>query len=473
MVKDFSLQGTSMQFNEQFIKEALPNAMLLSAVFPDDVSFSIDSRTIKKGDIFVPLKGKNEDGHKFVKEALEKGADGVFINKGQKEVLESIDKNSFAKKMVLIVEDTLSAFMTLAKSWRAKFSYPVIGITGSVGKTSTKEILSNIVSLQKMANVTSYGNQNTLLGLALNIFKMREDHDLAIFEMGISRRNEMRKLAELILPTHAIITEVGHSHMQGLGSLEDIALEKCGIFDFFKKESVGVINGDQPILSNMSYPHPVVKFGTRMTNRVQARKIRVVNGNTHFILKIFKEKFEVTLPSPHSAYVYNALGAASIAYLLNIPADVIVQGIQKPFSISGRFNKKPLKFIPGSLIDDCYNASPESMKAALLALEKISTSAQKIAVLGDMMELGVNSPFWHRHLGRLLRKVPSLKKVILVGKMVEWTRDTLPLGLEYHVVSGWQDAESLIKDTIEKESLMLVKGSRAMGLDNLVKSLTD
>ena len=463
---------TSMLFDESFIKNIVPDVEFVSSVFPKDIRFCIDSRAVQKGDIFVAFAGERVDGHDFVGQAIKSGAAGLLVAHKNKSVLSSIDKKVLKSLLVVVTHDPKKAFISLAGAWRDGFDCPIVGITGSVGKTSTKEMLSNVLDLANVSHVSSHGNQNTLIGLSLNIFEMREHHKAAIFEMGIAKRGEMKELAKLVKPTHGIITEIGHSHMQGLGSLADIAYEKKQIFSYFKNNSIGVINGDQSILSNIAYAHPTVTFGTKMTNRIQARKIQIVDGKVRFILKICGEKFKVVMPTSNKASLYNALGAATAARLLEIPAEIIAKGVQKPIEVIGRFAEKPLKFVPGIMIDDCYNASPESMKAALLALEQMNTSSKKVAILGDMLELGINSPFWHRQLGRFLRKVPSLNKVVLVGKMVKWTKKTMPTGLDVHTVENWQEALDVIKENVRDESVLLVKGSRGIGLDNIVKSLT-
>lgn len=364
--------------------------------------------------------------------------------------------------------DTLDALIALACTWRNQFTYPVVGITGSVGKTTTKEMLSNILTLAHMPHIKSAGNQNTRIGLALTMLKMRTQDKAGIFEIGISKRGEMAQLVHMLRPTIGIITLIGHSHMEGLGSLHDIALEKRSLFSSFTESNIGIINGDQPIIAHVGYAHPVIKFGSKTTNQIQARKINVGDASIAFSLKIYKEKFTVVLKNTHAGTVFNSLAATSAAYLLGIPTKTIVQGIQMPMAVPGRFERRLLKDNRGLLIHDCYNASPESMKAALLALQKIETQSQKVAVLGDMLELGANSPFWHRQLGRFLRKVPSLKHIILVGDMVKWTKKTVPVTVHVDVVPTWQDAIPKLVEKLSHESVVLVKGSRGIQLNNLV-----
>ncbi|MFI5333385.1 MAG: UDP-N-acetylmuramoyl-tripeptide--D-alanyl-D-alanine ligase [Candidatus Babeliales bacterium] len=461
-----------MRFDEHFIKGALPEVSLIQAVFPDDPHFAVDTRTLKAGDIFIALSGSVVDGHDFIKTALERGAGGLMLAADKKSVLDTLDPELLKNKLIMLVPDTLAALIRISCAWRAQFRYPVIAITGSVGKTSTKELVAHMCALQGLQYVASHGNQNTKIGLSLNMLRMRPYHQVAIFEVGINKRGEMAELARMVKPTTAIITNIGHTHMEGLGSLADIATEKRDLFKFFTEESIGIINGDQPVLAQVGYIHPVIKFGTKTTNQIQARKIQTKTDRITFVLKIYKEKFTIEINNVHSGAIFNALAATVAAHMLGIPNDVIIKAIQTPPIVAGRFELKPLKEDKGIIINDCYNANPESMKAALLAFQKIETKAQKIAVLGDMLELGLNSPFWHRQLGRFLRKVPSLRHVVLVGDMMKWAKKTIPVGLTVVTVANWQEAIIYLEGALAQESLVLVKGSRGMGLTNVVTALS-
>ena len=461
-----------MRFDEHFLRGTLSNLTLLHDTFPDDATFCVDTRTLQPGDIFVALPGVNTDGHEFAADALKKGAGGLLISDEQQGVLKDVDSSLLKNTLVVAVSDVLQALTQLATAWRAQFDCPVVAITGSVGKTSTKQIVGQILELHGSNTFVSLGNQNTLIGLALNMLGMREYHESAIFEVGISKRGEMARMVDMLKPTTGLITNIGHCHMEGLGSLHDIALEKRDVFKCFKEDSIGIINGDQPILAGVGYPHPVIKFGSKTTNQIQARKINVDGETIDFVLKIYKNKYNVTLNKTHSGAVFNALAATTIAHHLGIPDSVIVKGIQKPVVVSNRFERRELKDNSGMMINDCYNANPESMKAALLAFEQIETGSQKLAVLGDMLELGVNSPFWHRQLGRFLRKVPSLKEVILVGDLVEWTKKTVPPGVKAEIVPTWEDAATMLKKKLSGDDVVLVKGSRGIQLEKLVQKFS-
>ena len=171
--------------------------------------------------------------------------------------------------------------------------------------------------------------------------------------------------------------------------------------------------------------------------------------------------------------VMNGLAASAAAHVIGIPSEIIVEGLQAHSPVASRFERRVIKAKKGVLIDDCYNASPESMKAALLAFEKLEEKGQKIAVLGDMLELGVNAPFWHRQLGRFLRKVPSLQHVVLVGENVRWAQKTMPTYVTSEVVSTWKQALSCLATRLDRECVVLVKGSNSLGLDNIVREVTE
>ncbi len=462
-----------MRFNQQFISSVIPEAHFHGSDVTEFSSISIDSRTLNKGELFVAIKGNKADGHQFVAEAIKKGAVGLIIDADQEKNVRKTLNDADLKKIYLItVPHTADAILALAKEWRLHFDIPVIGITGSLGKTTTKEMVSNILRLSGRSYVVSRGNQNTALGVAINILRIRPEHKAAVLEMGISQRGEMARMAELARPTIGIITSIGHSHMEGLGSLTDITNEKRDIFRFFKEDNIGIVNGDQTILSQISYTHPVIRFGSKTTNQVQARKIHANPTYTTFVLKLYKDRYSIKLETSHVGRVYCALAASSAGYLLGIDGDIIAKGLQEPLMIEGRFEQTQLKAEKGILINDAYNASPESMKAALLAFEKVESKGQKIAVLGDMLELGVNSAFWHRQLGRFLRKVPSLHHVVLVGDMVKFTKDTVPQGITFEHVPTWEDAVKVLKKRLDREAAILVKGSNSIKLSHLVGELT-
>jgi UDP-N-acetylmuramoyl-tripeptide--D-alanyl-D-alanine ligase len=194
---------------------------------------------VQQGDIFIALKGSHVDGHNFIDQALDRGVAGFIAHATHREAILQKYGTRLNSKMVLFVTDSLQTLLALAHAWRSQFTYPVIGITGTVGKTTTKEIIRNILRVAHKKALVSHGNQNTLIGVSLNILKMRAEHDVAVFELGISQQGSMKELVSLVRPTSAVITQIGHGHMQGLGDIDLIAQEKRDVFSYLVKEILG------------------------------------------------------------------------------------------------------------------------------------------------------------------------------------------------------------------------------------------
>lgn len=459
-----------MHINAAFISKILPQSFI-QGFFPHDANFSVDTRTLQQGDIFIALKGDHVDGHDFLDQAIEKGASGFMLSASEQTALMKKYKKEFNNKAVLFVPDTMQALIQLAHAWRSQFSYPVVAITGSVGKTTTKEMVRNILKQTDLKHIVSSGNQNTLIGVSINILKMKPEHQVAVFELGIAQVASMKKLAALLRPTYAVITYVGHSHMQGLKTLATVVHEKREVFSTFTQSSIGIINGDQPELAKISYIHPVIRFGKKTTNQIQARKIVCKNNAISFIAKIYQKKYPVLLQTCSQVRVMNALAAISVGKLLQIPDEVLIQGIQEPVVVQGRFQVLPHE--SGSvLIHDAYNSNPESVKASLQAFDQYKTSLKKIIVLGDMMELGEESIFWHRQMGRMICKLSNIFCVVLIGKHVEVTKKTLPIGVKSYSFENIEEAQNVLKNMLlEKDKICLFKASNSMRFDQLVQYL--
>ncbi len=460
-----------MRVNQDFILSVFPDALFRGNYLAATDSWAVDSRVVQPGDTFVAIGGSKTDGHAFLAEVYERGVRTVMVATAQVAAVAHELKKFEAAGTVIVVPCPMTALLGLAAAWRSRFSYPVIGITGSVGKTTTKEMIGNIFKYQYTDYLVSQGNQNTLIGLSLNMLRMRNDHAVALFELGINKRGEMAHLAAHLRPTMAVITALGHGHMEGLGSLADIAVEKRDIFKWLPEDGIGIIDGDQPLLALISYRHPVIRFGRKMVNQVQARKVVYQHSQIQFQLKVYDERATVTLATEHEARVHNALAAATVAHTLKIPLATICRGLETHVAVQGRFAKYRLR--QGAvIIDDSYNANPESMKAALQAFEQFEGKQTKIAVLGDMLELGINAPFWHRQVGRFLRKVPSLAEVIFVGDQMKWAHEMVPFGITARRVSSWEEVLPLLEGRLTDQVAVLVKASRGIGLSNVVTSLT-
>ncbi|MFH1831725.1 MAG: UDP-N-acetylmuramoyl-tripeptide--D-alanyl-D-alanine ligase [bacterium] len=473
----------------------------LRASAPKEYKCAIDSREFKTGQVFFALKGQRVDGHSFVGNVLTAGARAVIVSD-----LYSVDsEKALDGTLVILVPDTYKTLVNLAKAWRDILKIPFVGITGSLGKTSTKEMLGFILKKADIQAFVSPKNLNTTISLPINILNVSMQDKFAVFELGISTKGEMAQLADILRPDIALITCISYAHAQGLGSIEETAAEKRLIFKNFTSTHIGVVFGDQSVLSAVSYVHPVAKFGFKMKNQVQARKVEVItdaDGNlcTKFNLKLYDQKVPVTLPGNHAGMVNNALAAATLAYLLKVPVPYVVAGIEQYPGFEHRFEKRKLKDYSGSIISDCYNANPTSMKAALKAFNQMEAhGATKIAVLGDMLELGEKEVYWHRQIGRFLTRHSGINVLILVGPLARYIAQTAPsischpglacpsepLGrsrdpgskpsnIEIVFAQDYREAQKILSAFLSKGvSLVLVKASCGVQLRDVVNALTE
>lgn len=445
-----------------------------------EVTVSIDSRTSKPGDLFVAIKGVRQDGADFVGEALTRGAVALLCHQDVLSTVYEKFGQQLQDILVVGVADPAQAVVDLARAWRAQLTGKIVAITGSVGKTTTKELVRSMLIADHKCAFVSAKNQNNMLGLSLNLLSMRKHDALGIFEVGTSAQGEIAFLAKLLLPSIAVVTSVAHAHIQGLGSLQEIAQEKLSLFSVLSPTDLGVICGDQPLLDKAYYHHPVARFGKKMKNQVQARKIcyeHTAQGGSslRFNLRIYGQEATISLLTTHQGFLMNVLAASTVGALLELPFESILQGIASYKAQSDRWQALRLPEQKGLLISDCYNANPESMRAALQALDVIKSTGKKIAVLGDMFELGEKESYWHRQIGRYIRSAKSIDTVILVGERVKAMTKTLPFSLDYVQVAQWQDALEPLRDRLaqETDAVVMVKGSRGMHLEQLVARLSE
>ena len=440
---------------------------------------SIDTRSMNSGDAFIAFKGERVDAHDFLVDALECGSEFLIINDSERYRLNFLRNDLLENRLFLTVPDTYKALIDLAKNWRKKFDYHVVGVTGSIGKTTTKEIVSSILKQAKLDAMISKKNQNTLIGICLNILKMRSQHKVAVFEIGISEKGEMDHKVDLLNPSMGVITSIAHSHIEGLGNLDGIAREKKKIFKHFNDRNVGIIHGNQKLLSKTSYSHPVAKFGFGTKNNIIASNLKEIfddskNYYTKFTLKIYGEKFDAIIKSNHKGNIHNAMAAATISYFLNVETKFIIDGIKDFDGFEKRFEKRKIKNNKGFLISDCYNANPESMKEAILTVHKMNFDGSKIAIIGDMLELGAREKFWHRQIGRTFFKATSFEKLILVGKMAREIAKFAPTNFDVEFASDWKEAIKEFEKKIDaKNNLVLVKSSQGINLDKLVEEVAE
>ncbi len=458
----YAIPGTSTWWNQTSSSE-------WQRAYDQGITPSIDSRTIKPGDFFVPLKGSKQDGHAFIKEALEKGASGCFIHFQQKEILQTLSPHLTKNKLFIIAHDPLEALYELARAWRALFKGQVVGITGSVGKTTTKEMVAHILQQEGVLFHATPGNENSLIGTSLHLLRLRAEHKVGVFEVGISHKGEMSKLAWMVQPTCAVITAISAAHGQHLGTLESIAREKLLLFSHLSAENIGIINGDTKFLKGTFYTHPVIRFGEKRHNHVRSLDLSYSKEGISFTLALHKEKTPVSLPSPHLPFVYNSLAAAAVCFFLKLPLEKVAQALGSFKEAKDRFEFRKAKKGPAIFISDCYNANPASMKAAIFTFDQLKSSGKKILVLGDMLELGEKEQYWHNYIGKIIQHT-RIDEVIIIGERFKCLKKLLyKTPLTY---SSVEELPSKLAPHLATDTLFLFKSSRAVGLKEVVEALS-
>ncbi|WP_026485530.1 UDP-N-acetylmuramoyl-tripeptide--D-alanyl-D-alanine ligase [Caldanaerobius polysaccharolyticus] len=433
----------------------------------DITGVSTDSRTVKKGDLFVPLKGQTFDGHDFIGHALNSGAVAALTAK---------ELTFHTDKAIVLVDDTLSALQNVAKYHRERFDHlKVIGVTGSTGKTTTKEMIYAV--LRKRFNVLkTVGNFNNQIGLPLTLLNLNESHDIAVVEMGMSSFGEIRALKDIAKPDIAVYTNIGISHIEKLGSRENILKAKLEMVEDFNKDNWVVLNADDDMLFNAlkGIPGTIVTYGVnrgdiKATDIKQADKLcfKVAHGNE----SVKDVVVELSAYGMHN--VYNALAAIAVGLIFDISLSEIAAGLKDYTPEKMRLNVVKANGIV--IIDDCYNASPDSMRAAVDVLSGISKGdLRTIAVLGDMKELGDYSVAAHRDVGEYVHK-KGIDILLCVGTLAEYIgQGAVTSGMEVsniYKVRDNREAIGLLKRLLKRDDVVLVKGSRAMKMEEIVNFL--
>ena len=362
-------------------------------------NYSKDTRTIKKGDTYIGIKGEKFDGSSFWKDALNNGAETVIINNIKLDEIEEYKKQN---KNIIQVEDTIKAIGEMAsykiKIQKGKYNLKVVGVTGSVGKTSTKDIIANVLS-NKYKVLKTEGNNNNHIGLPLTILRL-QDEEIAVIEMGMNHLGEISYLTKIAKPDIAVITNIGTSHIGNLGSRENILKAKLEILEGMDKKKI-VINNDNDLLHKWYEENKekieIHTYGINNSSDVIAEKIELGEEKSKFVVKTSSEKVNIDVPVGGEHFVYNALCGFMVGKVLGLTAKEIQNGISKFELTKKRMDIRVLKN-GATLINDSYNASYESMKASLKYLSS-RTDLRKIAVLGDMLELGDFSKELHEKVG--------------------------------------------------------------------------
>lgn len=441
---------------------------------PDAVFYGVctDSRLLVRGNLFVALKGDNFDGHDFAQKALELGAAGIIINDAAKTPWKGAESAAVIK-----VADTLTALGDLAYYWRSRFFVPVIGLTGSSGKTTTKEMMAAIIGRQKNILKTE-GNLNNLIGLPQTIFRLNDEHEAVILEMGTNMPGEIKRLTRIAAPDFGVITNIGPAHLAGFGSIEGVRREKGDLFAHMNKNGTAVINLDDENIRIIAdgWKGKRVTFSMASDADIRLAKMEK-SGAKGMCLKLIiagrDYKAEMKIAGAHN--VYNALAAAAVAVALDIAVENILEGLAAFAPVAGRMQVTRLKN-GAYLIDDSYNANPASMREALMTMKDLKNSHAGYAFLGDMLELGDAAEEMHRKIG-MLAAVTGVNTLFLQGDFAKVTAaGAVEGGMSADKIvflSAPEEGALYLKKNLKKGDWILVKGSRRMKMERISARICD
>jgi UDP-N-acetylmuramoyl-tripeptide--D-alanyl-D-alanine ligase len=430
---------------------------------------SIDSRNIKEGDLFVALRGDRFDGHDFVPEAIKKGAWGALV---ERSALESRYDSLGGLKNIVPVEDTLFALQEMSHMHRKKYPIPIVGITGSNGKTTTKEMVAGILK-QKGPVLKNEGNLNNHIGVPLTLLKLDARHRAAAVEMGMSAPGEIDLLARLVYPDVAVITNIGPAHLEFLGSLDMVAEAKAELLANLKADGTAVLNADDRYYETLrkKFNGRVLSFGIDKRADVGASDILQGKDYTDFTLQGEGASARVRLRALGRHNLYNALAAGAAAIAAGMTIEAVKSGLDDFEPVSMR---SEVKVVQGrTLLADYYNANPGSVKAALETLVTLRRGAKSIAVLGDMLELGPAGAEEHRKIGRTAARL-GVHAVIALGSLskhiLEGAAEAgMPQENLFSAASHEQAAE-LLRSQSQNGDAVLIKGSRGMKMEKILEA---
>ena len=451
------------------ITKAVNGKLLLGDPKDEIAGISIDSRKVFEGELFFPLIGEQYDAHDFIPQVLERGCRTIIISrKPDESLLHNQNLN------LISVEDTTKALQKLAGYYLSLFSMKKIGVTGSTGKTTTKEMLYWIF-LEKYKTARNIGNFNNHIGLPLTVLALPEDTEAGIFEMGMSELGEIDLLADLVRPDIGIITNIGISHIETLGSRENILKAKLEITNYFTPEGILIVNEDNDFLSREDIQgnyQIITTGGTGRSNFIISNITDYGEDGIQFTIEHQRELqiFRLNVPGRHNAY--NGALAIAAGVSCGISMAEAAKGLEKMEITDKRLNIKGKNGM--KIIDDTYNASPDSMKAAIDVL--IATKGfRKIAILADMFELGENTDAFHKEVGEYAAE-KSVDLLIAVGNHARYITDGARGILGEKKVHYYETKELLIKDIgsmISSGDVILLKGSRGMAMDQVVKKIME
>jgi len=456
------------------ILEATGGQLLVKGDEQRFTSISTDSRTLGPGGLFVALKGEQFDGHQFIAQAISRGGSGVIVDQGEVENIGLRD----LRVPVVGVPDTLRAFGDLAEFWRRLYPVPVVAITGSNGKTTTKEMVASILD-RSWKILKNQGTFNNLVGLPITLLQLNNTHQAAVVELGMNQPGEIKRLTEIVRPDVGLITNIQPAHLQGLGTLEGIEAAKGELFAGMAASATIVVNRDDPRVRNLasSFPGRQVSFSVNGESADIAldRILAMDVDGSRFLLKLPEETLEIYLPVLGLHHRNNAVAAAAVVWALNLPTTTIASGLANFRPIDKRM--EVLSF-PGeiSIINDSYNANPGSMAAALETLRQVKKQGRGFAVLGDMLELGDESAALHSQVGSKAAQ-EGVDYLLALGEQASHLlAGAAEAGMDSNRLiqaSDHQEIASQVRKLMAAGDWILVKGSRGMRMEKVVEILVD
>ena len=416
-----------------------------------------DSRTVKAGEVFLPLVGERFDGHDYIEKALSAGAEGCLCAR--------VPETLLPGKFYIKVPDTLLALKDLAAWYRSQFAVPFVQVTGSVGKTTTKEMIAAVLG-ERYRTLKTAANFNNEIGTPQTLLGLSHAHQAAVIETGMDRAGQIRYLGEMVKPDIAVITNVGDMHIEYLGSRENILKAKCEIFENLKKDGLAVLNGDDELLNTVKLSQKVLRCGLSEHCDVRVSGVEDLGiDGVRCTVTTAKARYALAIPAPGVHMVYAAAVAAAIGEYLGETKDEIERGVAAYEPSGSRMHVIRLSE-NRRLLDDCYNAGPQSMAASLRVLG--ASGGKKTAVIGDMAELGALTERAHREIGELTKKL-GIDAVIAIGGRAKYFTEGNSSAQWFASV---QDALPAVRAAFSPGSAMLVKASHSMHLERLIEELT-
>ena len=433
-------------------------------------SLSIDTRTLNPGDLFVAFKGEHSDGHTFLAAAFEKGASGALIDLQQKDtVLKKLHDARVKSRNLLPVADTQAAMALLAAAYRKTLPVKTIGITGSVGKTTTKEFLFYLLR-KKYSVLATAGNLNNHLGVPIMLSRLEPSHQYCVMEMGASHPGEIRALAELAAPSGGILTPIGPAHLVGFGSLENVYDTKLELADFLKKDDPLVVPvSDARLLEKIGRKgRGVVTVGYSEQAEYRITDVKAEGGEVSFSVN---GKWRFSFPGQASFLALNAGLAIAMARCLGFSWEEIPRQWEDVGFASGRFRET---ILPNGVrvIDDSYNANPVSFENALTAFQALPGTGKKILVFADMLELGTEEEWFHRELGEKMA-MSGVDLALAYGKLTRASVDAVRGRMDARYFDDAGGVLEVLKEVLRPGDLVLFKGSRGMHVEKVLDGIRD